>query len=314
MPWSTDYRVSNIEYVGVDPPNDTVIIGGVTSNSIAANANILRQVANNSIHAREATLNGLTPVGRFVTTDAQNALKVFGLSGFCFEAPIHNYFQLQGCKGPEAGSVHIRYRVEEGIVVPITLSVDHQGDVQITYEIRVRWDGTANPPVVQDTGVPIPAAAGADLKYTMNKMELPNITNTAPIGVTGKTNITINFNTTTQGIGADSEIFDRIQSLDSSLPTTTITGLDMNWFEEEIMDLIGKKTNVGDVVIWFAQRNAALTDTVHFQIAQQGYMYWNDVINGTIGQPANSTFAIDSIESQDGVTKPLTPTYDIAIT
>ena len=312
MAWSTDYRVSNIVYLGsaANPPTTDIVIGGVTSNSIAANANIQRQVANNTIFAREATLNGMTPVGRFVTMDVKNAIDAFGLSGFCFEAPVHSYYQRQGCKGPEAGDNHLRYVAREGIIVPVTLNVDHQGDVQITYEMRVKWDGTNNP-ITQDIDVPIPAAPGADLKYTMNQVTVPNITNTGPYVATGKTNITINFNTTTQSIGADSELFDRVQSLDSSLPTTTITGLDMAWFEEDIMDIIGKKTDAGDVLLWFAQRNAQPTDTVHFNITQQGYMYWNDVVNGAVGQPANSTFAIDSIEM--GSTPPLVFNKDLAL-
>lgn len=306
MPWSTDYRVSNIEF-------DSVVIGGVQSNSIGANAEIRRDVANGSLHAKVASLQNLSPVASFTTFDIAAAINAFGLNGVCVDVgtgPMHSYFQLQGCEGPTAGSVHNRYTMTEGVVFPRTLSVNHRGDASITYEARARFDGT-NDPITKAINQALPAAPNADARWTMGAFKMPNIAVTAEIDVEGKRGISINFNARASSAGADSETFDRVQSLDEVLPTTSITGVESTWLDTVVAPLLGRSIlNANPVDIYLRKRNTLDATAEHIQLRQQGLLYWDSIIDGSIGQAATSSFNIDSLE--EGVNKPIAVNTAIA--
>ncbi len=309
MAWSTDYRVSNVEFNGT-------IIGGVQSNSIAANAEIRRDVANGSLHARTASLQSLSPVGTFQTFDIAGAIDAFGLNGKCIDGvtgPLHNYYQLQQCEGPAAGAVHVRYTVTDGLLFPRTLAVNHRGDAQITYEVRARFDGT-NDPVIKTGGQTISVSPNADARFTMGQFDIPSIADAAiPVLVEGKRSININFNGQASSSGADSEIFDRVQSLDQILPTTTISGVELGWLDTLVAAIQGRSVNnvpVGPPVelpvnVYLRKRNTPDATAEHIRLTQQGLIYWDSLVDGSVGQSATSSFSIDAVE--DSTNKPIVP-------
>lgn len=315
MTWQTDYRVSDIVFhpVGLGA---AVTVAGVRSSRIVANSDVRREVATGSIHASTASLQSVSPVATVQIANLVQALTVLGVSGTCIEAdPSHPgmylYAQRQGCTGPEAGAVHRRYQIREGVLVPTQLTVDHRGDALMTYDLNARYDGTNDPVLVVD-GESLPASAGADARWTMDRM-MGSVGGGTPVitEIEGKRNISIDFGAQVTSEGADSDPYDSVQSLSQMLSTVTVRGVDLAWFDG-VVPLLGTSRTLTDfITIYLKNRDELHAATEHVALTIRGLLTQDTIIDGSPDSPAETSFAMHLVN--DGTNAPIIVQTGIAI-
>lgn len=303
MVWTRDFRVSTIT-LDIDDQALTPIRGLVSANSVSG-AEVESEQAAASVYADTATLKRIKPTIQFTTVDIPSAINAFGLLGKCITADADDeglafYGQKQGCMGgPAAGSVHDKYLIKNGLVVPSSLSVDHTGNAQLTFDVYTRYDGTSAP-IVYSQNVALPTAPATPIgRWTMYELTLGSSSATA---LTGKRSININFGAAVTQEGADSEIYDSVVSLASLLPTVMVRGVDTSWLAS-IAPLLGASATYTYSLLSLKRRDAAVDQSQHVILHFQGLVTIEEIFRFTIGSPGESAIKINSVH--DGTHAPI---------
>lgn len=304
MPWSRDFRAGTIQKNAVGDVS-ALTVRSLVNVQIRANSEVRKDQASGSLYADTATLDATKPVASFTTFDIPGAISAFGLTGTCFTSDVTHpgitiYSQKQECAGIASGSVHDSYQIRQGVIVPRTLTVEHRGNAQISYDIYASYDGT-NAPVVRNSSVALPAAASTAVgRWTMDAMLLANV------AVEGKRSIQIDFNPTIAQEGADSEQYDRVTSIGSIMPRLTANGVDTSWFVTH-GSLNGKQLTSNNN-FYLKKRDVSAASSVHVIVSFQGLLSWDTIFDGMIASPSQSSLAVDCI--WDGTNAPVYATVN----
>lgn len=300
MPWESDFRVSTITY---DINNGAVTpVRGIVSASAPANVEVEHEQSAGSIYADTITVRRARPVVSFTTVDIPSAITAFGLVGKCIDGDADDegiafYGQKQSCIGVASGSVHDKYLIKSAIVVPTTLSVDHLGNAQLSYDVYTRSTDGTTAPIVRSASNALPAvSAGPIGRWTMRSMTVGGVT------VTGKRNITINFGATVTQEGADSEIYDSVTSLASVFPVINVRGVDPAWFNT-VTTLLGGLATHANTSIQLKRRDKAINLTEHIVLTGNGTVTLDTLFNAQLQSPTECAFNVHL--NHDGTNAPI---------
>lgn len=162
--------------------------------------------------------------------DLKGILDAIGVSGLGFTAATNPglvaYFQKFSDVGdPVAGSNHRSFSCAAvgGIIVPKSLSCEHRGNAQITFESLLLGDGTNAPFALSDTAA-LPTITAASVRWTLGKIVLGGVTFTENIG------LEIDFGNAIEGRGAASYLDSTHVEQRTHSPVITLTGIDPLWF------------------------------------------------------------------------------------
>lgn len=302
--WGRDFRPSTIGVKSIGESEK--LVRGISSSSIRANTEITKEVASQSIYPDTVIASAVKPVASFTTYDIRGAIDALGLLGKCITSDVDDYGmklwgQAQSCAGIQAGSVHDLYTIANGLVVPTTLTVDHRGNCQLTYDIYMRSADGANAPVVYQPSQALPAGgAGVVGRFTMGAMAISGNP------WTGKRNVTINFNPTITQEGADSDIYDGVVSIESIMPQVQVRGVDTSWLGT--IGIAGDVAVHGDTSFLLRRRDVALNTANHINLTFAGLISWDTLFDGNANSPATATIQIDC--KWDGTNTPIKHTLD----
>lgn len=306
------WKMHSIQLVGAGPPGD-FIVGSMNSVAMPTDAEIVREVNAGQIFAKQVHQNFRSAAVNFTSWNLNALLGTIGLSGLCIGPgndyiALHAYVARYDCNQIVDGSVHTRYEINKGIVFPTTLSVDHQGNGQLSYSVIAIFDGT-NDPIAKATGQALPAIpTGEDDRWTMHDAHVNNIL------VAQKKSINIDFGPQTNTEGADSEPFDSWVSLDAVLPTITIQGIDPDYLDAAgpVTSLAGDDVaNVDVNRVRLKKRGVLVSVSEHIIINTQGLARITDPFSSTGNDPGRTEMRIEAIE--EGVNAPLVIQTDVIL-
>tara|TARA_B100000029_G_scaffold513941_1_gene615022 strand:+ start:498 stop:1517 length:1020 start_codon:yes stop_codon:yes gene_type:complete len=333
MTWNQDYRLHSVRF---NPQRDggeqPLVISGITSASVNPNADILREVTSGEIYANTAVLQTMRFVGSFTT---QNLAQVLGTNGpginagsaSCITSSPGNgtgldlYFARQGCAGPSSVDTHVQYNIAAGVIVPTTMTVDHRGNAEISYDIYARSvDGASPVTKVSLANNALPTLAGNDLRWTLNQMWINGVL------TEGKRSISINFNANVLQEGADSDTFDSVVSVDSMLQRIVVTGVNPDWLDngtsnDGVSAIFGEQVTEGDAAdpdaagtfsFFLKERNSDTTATEHIFLGANGLLNWENIVSGDPRSPAQTALAID-VTNPSTATAPIVYSTGVAI-
>ena len=286
--WARDFRVSAIT-LDIDNGSLTPIRGIVTA-SAQSNTEIEAEQSAASITADTVIQKRVRPTIQFSTVDIPSAIAAFGLTGKCIIADVDDeglafFGQKQACSGVASGSVHDKYLLKNALVVPNSLTVDHQGSAMISYDVYTRYDGTSAPIVYTQNNALPSVSEGPIGRWTMYELTVAsNI-------VTGKRNIGINFGANVTQEGADSEIYDSVVSLGSLLPVLTCRGVDTSWISS-IAPLLGVYGTQVNSHLWLKRRDKGLADTTHIKLDFAGMIAIDNIFNFSLQAPGEASFSV----------------------
>lgn len=308
MPWTRDFRVSTIT---LDINNNPAVnVRGIVSANAAAQTETEPEMSSGSIYADTIVTKTARPMITFTTVDIPGAITAFGLTGLCIngdvdDAGIAFYGQKQDCAGIATGSVHDKYTVKSAVVVPKTLSVDHRGNAQLTYDVFTRSEDGTTAPIVYAQNQALPSVPTTPLgRWTMRNMTV------ATVAVTGKRNISIDFGARVTAEGADSEFYDSVTSLGSLLPVVTVRGVDTGWLQT-VAGLLGGSALHADTNLQLKRRDHAIGTASHVILTFNGLITWDQIFNLTIDNPGEAAFQIHL--NTDGTLAPIVATTGVVL-
>lgn len=293
MSIANPYRLWCAEYHPVGAAS-SVQIAGMTNTGLPANTQILSESTGESLFPLVASVQGLRPVLNFTTLNLTQAINAIGLGGKCITSDgthpgLTLYYAKWGCAGPASGSVHLKLVIGNGVIAPRSLTVDHQGNAQLAYEVNVRYDGT-NAPIVATNNVALPVLSANAARWTMAAAAVNSV------AVTGKKSIGIQWSPQITQEGSDSEIYDSAVSIDSLPSIITFSGINPQWFAgavgTQISPIGGAAVDGATSYFTLRKRNTADATAEHIKISFDGLVYFQDIINAAAQGLASSSFAI----------------------
>jgi hypothetical protein len=189
-----------------------------------------------------------------------------------------------------SGSVHSKYTFRDGLLIPRTLSIDHQGDVNLTYAVVATYDGNNAPLIVSHTE-PVPAGLTDAERFTLGPFRLGGV-------VMGQlASLQIDFGLSESLVGADSDLYRTFASFEGVDPAVTMRGSDLTWLSDAKIPLAGR-AGVHTNTTWYLRKRASGATYVadataqHLKFTGAGLAYVTTAASGGQKGPSECTIVM----------------------
>lgn len=270
-----------------------VMLSAIRAQSIGIGNSITADTDAGSFYPQFLANVAQKPTADITSTDVAGALDLVGTEGWPISAtnvrPGLDFFQLSidpTTGKPYTTSVHRRINIQRGIVVPQSLSVDHQADAQLTMRAVAIADpadtatiGTA--PVTPFASQAAPTGLGGGSRHTLGPTTIGGVTLACNLRVE------INFGLTVTSEGCSSDIHDASLFIQSSNPTIRISGKNLAKFIAADIPLAGKGATHANTSIVLRKRIQTAAGFVanataeHILITACGMAAWEQVHSAT---------------------------------
>jgi hypothetical protein len=251
MPVTRVHTLGPIELY-TDAMGAAVLIGGVTQQEIPTGTEVRSEPSSGDPYPSHQAIVSQKPAPSFTSYHIATLLDAIGVAGLKIASATNyglRFYAQQYTEGstPASGSVHRRYTVREGMILPRRITCSHQGDAQLEVDVLVTYDGTNDPIVITDT-VAMPSGLTDAQRFTLGPITFGGVS------LPQVTGIDINFGLGAVTRGSNSEIWDTHASLRTIRPSLTLRGIDIEWFKSSVIPLIGLSGTHANSAIYLRKR------------------------------------------------------------
>lgn len=147
---------------------------------------------------------------------------------------VYAYFQKFDDNGnPVSGSNHRSLLFKGGVLIPKTISIDHQGDARLRFDlVPVKYSSNAIVTIADNAALPT-ISDGTSVRWTLGPVTIGNV------ALSEYTGLEIDFGNTVQSRGSQSDVYDTHIEIRTHEPTIRLTGIDPAWFSSSGVPLEG---------------------------------------------------------------------------
>jgi len=220
-----------------DGAGAAVYLADVTSQSLDLATEMRAEVTAGNVSPTHVALVGRKLLQSAATYDLPGFLDSVGVSGLCITGATNfgarAFLQkFDGC-GTGASSGHRSFTFANGIIVPKTLTVEHQGDAKLTFELHVLGDGGTNDPVILSDAATLPTITQTPNRWTLGPITLGGLS------FAEYTGLEIDFGNDIQVKGVASNIDATHVEVRTHSPKIKIKGIDPVWFSSSKIPIGG---------------------------------------------------------------------------
>lgn len=283
------------------------LIGGISDDNLALNPDVRAEALSGEVYARFIALYGMNPEGSFTTRAIAAALNIAGILGKdigTLAGGLNLYGHQHAPGGTRtAGATHLKYNVLQGLLIPVSLSVAHQGDATLNCRIVVIHDGSANDPIIKTGSVALPAGIVDNEAFTLGKSTVGSFL------IGQKTSMEINFGINVKTEASDSDIFPTFISIENVGPSLTINTTDLDIMNAAKIPQTGLVCTHANTIIHLRKRLAGGTFVAdgtaeHIKFTADGIATVSEPRNASNADPAGATISLPL--RYDGTNAPLT--------
>lgn len=239
--------------VADNDPTLTTVLGGISALSMKTNSEIRNEPRSNEVYPRFQSLVAQKPAGTFSTSAIAAALDLAGPTGLDIDGlsnGLHFYAQKGADGGSRAGATsHRKYVMADGILIPKTLTCEHQGDAKIDYEAVITYDG-ANDPITVTDSASLPAGITDAERFTLASTTIESE------ALDHLINFNLAFGIKARTEGAGSDIWDTIVTIEQIMGVLRLRGKDPTWFKSDVIPLTGKAVTHASTAVYLRKRAA----------------------------------------------------------
>lgn len=280
-----------------DAAGAAVYLVDVTSQSLNLDPELRAEVTAGNVSPTHVALVGRKLMHNAATYDLPGFLDSVGVSGLCITGATNfgarAFLQKFDDCGTAASTGHRSYTYANGLLVPKTLSVDHQGDAKLTFDLVVLGDGGSNDPVILSDAATLPTITQTPNRWTLGPITLGGVS------FTKYTGLEIDFGNDVQTKGVESDIDATHVEVRTHSPKIKIAGIDPVWFS-------ASKIPIGGLAVLSASDKIFLRKR-----AQTGITF---VANGTSGHIKIVPAGLAAIGKAGGAEMQRTSESEIMIT
>lgn len=293
--------------------HDDTAIPGITQLGLSLGGTTIGEVTAAELYPRNMGVNAQNPQITFNTRALATALGLIGFTGTdisSLAAGMTFYEQKFSEGGGRAGiTSHRKIVVNEGIAIPQRISVSHQQNAELTYQVLVTFDGTNDPYVLTENQT-LPSAPSDAERFTIGKTTLGGVL------LTQINSVEIDFGIQAMAEGSDSDIWPTFSGIEQSSPTITLRGTKAEWWGTAGLDMAGLAATHANTIIYLRKRTSTgfVPDITaeHIKITANGIAQLTDLFTaqGTRRGEVGIVLTCD----YDGTNAPITLTTASAIT
>lgn len=229
-----------------------VLLGGIVDQDVQLGSEVRRERSSGDPYPRHIALTAQRPRATFTSFAIAKALDACGLLGLKIASTINAGLELFAQKFDEgslvaSGANHRKYTVRNGLLIPRTLRVDHQGDATISYEVLPRYDDT-NAPIIEADSATLPSGLVDDERFTLGPFTVESV------AIGQATQLEIDFGLAAETIGADSDIWDTFTRIGAVEPMIRIRGTDVTWLAAANIPRTGKAATHANTKLYLRKR------------------------------------------------------------
>ena len=261
------------------------VLGGITEQSVIPDSQIGGDGADDELYTRmrylvaqnfAPTFSTLSIAAALTLTSGASVASLADMSGgLSFYAQKHEDGAARG-----SGSVHRKFTFAKGLLVPQTLSCQHQGDASLSFSVpATSSDGTTCPLVITDSSA-LAAIANNEERFTLGPIDVAGVT------LTGVRSLQINFGIEITVDGADSDLYPTHASAKMIAPVITLSGVDAEWVKAANIPIGGTPATHANTAIYLRKRadgGTFVADATeeHVEITAAGYVVARNIFQGS---------------------------------
>jgi hypothetical protein len=231
------------------------LIPAITKRGIRTGAEVRQEQTSGEVYARFQALYAVKPMADIETRAIVTALGACALTGMALNssAPFLAYAQKNAEGSTRAsGGNHRKATINEGLIIPRKLTVEHQGDAVLTYEVLATYDGS-NEPVVFTESQSLVSLTDTE-RFTLGPVTLANADGITTYALSQVKRMEIDFGIRAETVGADSDIYDTSSRIIEIDPSIRLTGNDSFWWHSSYITLTGKNIQHSGTKIFLRKR------------------------------------------------------------
>jgi hypothetical protein len=292
----------------------STLIGGITAHRIDPGLEMIGEAASDAVHASIVSLAGgapsITCSTKSVLVALDAGIDLGGVDLAASSAILYAQKRLQG--GTRAGTLaHRSFTAAVGLIIPRTLSVDHQGDAVLSFDvIPVSADGSTVGIALAET-VTLPTGADEDDRFTIGPITLGAVT------IDQVKSWSLDYGVNALVEGGDSDLYPTHVSISNEHPVLTIrSSKTEHWKESGAIPSGGLACTHANSSIYLRKRASSgsyIADgtTSHIKFTVDGLAVITD-LDGTTGQRQDVGIRVRL--RNDGSNAPIVTSTGVAIT
>lgn len=277
------------------------LIDGITSVGIPLGIETGADASSGEPYPRHRFFRSQRPRPTFDTLDINVALGVVGTMGVSISdlsGGVDLYAQQKQHGGIHAsGSVHRKYSISQGMVVPTSLNCQHQQDASLSCEVVATYDAVNDPIAITDSAA-VPGGLSACDLYTLGPVSIEGV------ALTELNSVQIDFGVTVTTEGKQSEIWDTIAFISEVKPRITLTGKSVEWFKSTNVPILGKDLTHASTSIQLYKRGPNNTLVTGKTLTVAGLAMIDNALQATGQASADATMILEA--KYDGTNDPIT--------
>lgn len=238
-----------IHSVGIftDAMGSAVNLSDVLSQDLQLDPELRAEVTAGNVSPTHVALVARRCMLNAATYDLANFLDTVGVSGLCVTGAtnygVRTFLEKFDDCGVATGSGNRSFTYKNGILVPKTLSVSHQQDARLTFDMVCLGDGGTNDPVVISDSATLPTLSANGARWTLGPITV------CGIALTEYSSLEIDFGNNIETRGVESDIDATHVEMRTHAPTIRIMGISPTWFSGSNIPIGGKAvTNAADKI------------------------------------------------------------------
>jgi hypothetical protein len=235
------------------------VIGAVGRTALRTGSEVRQESTSGEVFARFQALYAQKPMAEFQTRQLASALGLCALTGVALtsSAPLIVYAQKHAEGGTRtSGGNHRAFVINEGLMVPRRITVEHQGDAVIDYEVLATYDGS-NEPIAPAESQALPDLSDDNERFTLGGVTLHNGSSAYTFPQVRR--LEIGLGVAAETVGADSDIWDTSCRIAEIMPSLRASGIDSEWFKANVCPLTGLNIGHSGTKIFLRKRAAGGT-------------------------------------------------------
>ncbi len=298
---------------------NSTLIGGITRQSVRLGHETRGEPTSAECWARWQSIVAHRPGMEFSTNAVAAALGACGPMG----ASIYNglggnvklfaqKYEKGGTRVAVGSSSHRSYQFWDGILVPRRLTVDGDGDAELSYEaIGVLYSGDCT--MILADSVTLPGGITDAERFCLGSgMKIGNISLPRP------KRLEIDFGLEVKTEGLACEVYPSFIWIESVQPKITLSGLDVTWVKEAAnIQYYGVNASHANTTLYLQRRELGSTvyaagTSNHIKFTAAGLVTGGDLFESSGLDPAECSVILEP--RYDGTNAPIVATTGVAIT
>lgn len=274
---------------------DTTAIGGITALDTGFDTEFTEEPSSGELTARIQAIHAQKFRPTFSTMDLYTVLTACGSLGVALATKnLNMYARKYSAGGGRDTTGHLKYTYQHGLLLPVSIDCNHQGDASLSMQAVVTYDGE-NDPLVIAASASLPSIT-SDPRWTLGAVVLGGVS------IPQIKNVRADFGIRADSEGSDSDVWDTHPSVSAVQPKFTVTSSRI----AALIDVIGAS---GSANLVFRQRaDGGTFGPATLTLSGSGLATFSKPFSASGNGPGE--LSIEARLKYDGVNDPIIVVYD----